>query len=164
MLCPHTHSHKYHIFALLPFSIPTIFSVVLDFGLSSDTPWPLFSHPLLSWLLLSLVCSLVVSQMAPYPLYKSTTFYLVPGQKLCTIKGIGYHLRRSLCLAPVAASFLTCWHFLSFPFCSHLPASAGWTGVSALSNGGVMEATQGLNGSMLANQAGMGATGYPTHW
>ncbi|CAB1322168.1 unnamed protein product [Coregonus sp. 'balchen'] len=35
----------------------------------------------------------------------------------------------------------------------HLPASAGWTGVSALSNGGVMEATQGLNGSMLANQA-----------
>uniref|UniRef100_A0AAZ3PD25 RRM domain-containing protein n=1 Tax=Oncorhynchus tshawytscha TaxID=74940 RepID=A0AAZ3PD25_ONCTS len=46
---------------------------------------------------------------------------------------------------------------------NHLPASAGWTGVSALSNGGVMEATQGLNGSMLANQAGMGATGYPTH-
>uniref|UniRef100_A0A8C7TPW9 Nucleolysin TIAR n=1 Tax=Oncorhynchus mykiss TaxID=8022 RepID=A0A8C7TPW9_ONCMY len=32
----------------------------------------------------------------------------------------------------------------------HLLASAGWTGVSALSNGGVMEAS-------------MGATGYPTH-
>ncbi|XP_046871424.1 nucleolysin TIA-1-like isoform X1 [Hypomesus transpacificus] len=46
---------------------------------------------------------------------------------------------------------------------NHLPASAGWTGVSAISNGGVMEPTQGLNGSMLANQPGMGATGYPTH-
>ncbi|XP_056154155.1 nucleolysin TIA-1 isoform X2 [Lampris incognitus] len=46
---------------------------------------------------------------------------------------------------------------------NHLPASAGWTGVSAISNGGVMEPTQGLNGSMLANQPGMGAAGYPTH-
>lgn len=35
--------------------------------------------------------------------------------------------------------------------------------MSAISNGGVMEPTQGLNGSMLANQPGMGATGYPTH-
>ncbi|CAL8327361.1 nucleolysin TIA-1 isoform X2 [Gadus morhua] len=46
---------------------------------------------------------------------------------------------------------------------NHLPASAGWSGVGALSNGGVMEASQGLNGSMLASQPGMGATGYPTH-
>ncbi|XP_026177192.1 nucleolysin TIA-1-like isoform X4 [Mastacembelus armatus] len=46
---------------------------------------------------------------------------------------------------------------------NHLPASAGWTGMSAISNGGVMEPTQGLNGSMLANQPGMGAAGYPTH-
>lgn len=49
-------------------------------------------------------------------------------------------------------------------FCSHLPASAGWTGMSTITNGGVMEPTQGLNGSMLASQPGMGATGYPTHW
>uniref|UniRef100_H3D1J1 Cytotoxic granule associated RNA binding protein TIA1 n=1 Tax=Tetraodon nigroviridis TaxID=99883 RepID=H3D1J1_TETNG len=46
---------------------------------------------------------------------------------------------------------------------NHLPASAGWTGMSAITNGGVMEPTQGLNGSMLASQPGMGAAGYPTH-
>uniref|UniRef100_A0A8C5EB16 RRM domain-containing protein n=1 Tax=Gouania willdenowi TaxID=441366 RepID=A0A8C5EB16_GOUWI len=45
----------------------------------------------------------------------------------------------------------------------HLPASAGWTGMSAISNGWVMEPAQGLNGTMLANQPGMGAAGYPTH-
>uniref|UniRef100_A0A3Q2QBL6 Nucleolysin TIA-1 n=1 Tax=Fundulus heteroclitus TaxID=8078 RepID=A0A3Q2QBL6_FUNHE len=39
----------------------------------------------------------------------------------------------------------------------------GYSFVSAISNGGVMEPTQGLNGSMLANQPGMGAAGYPTH-
>lgn len=72
-------------------------------------------------------------------------------------------------LLTFASSILTCWHFFVFLsfyliFCSHLPASAGWTGMSTITNGGVMEPTQGLNGSMLASQPGMGATGYPTHW
>lgn len=70
-----------------------------------------------------------------------------------------------------ALSSLTCFCFVPRPLCpapsvscSHLPASAGWTGVSALSNGGVMEPTaQGLNGSLLASQPGLGTAGYPTH-
>lgn len=71
-------------------------------------------------------------------------------------------------LLTFASSSLTCWHFFVFlsvcpMFCSHLPASAGWTGMSTITNGGVMEPTQGLNGSMLASQPGMGASGYPTH-
>lgn len=47
-------------------------------------------------------------------------------------------------------------------FCSQIPANAGWTNVSAITNGGVLETP--LNGTMIANQPGMGAAGYPTHW
>ena len=52
--------------------------------------------------------------------------------------------------------------FLS-PF-SHLHAGAGWTGVGAISNGGMVEPGQGVNGTVLTNQAGMSAAGYHTHW
>ncbi|KAJ0019804.1 hypothetical protein NQD34_007373 [Periophthalmus magnuspinnatus] len=44
---------------------------------------------------------------------------------------------------------------------NQIPANAGWTNVSAISNGGVLETP--LNGTMIANQPGMGAAGYPTH-
>lgn len=47
--------------------------------------------------------------------------------------------------------------------CSHLQAGAGWTGVGAVSNGGVVEPGQGVNGTVLANQSGMGTAGYHTH-
>lgn len=46
---------------------------------------------------------------------------------------------------------------------NHLHAGAGWTGMGAVSNGGMVEPGQGVNGTMLTNQAGMGTTGYPTH-
>lgn len=49
-------------------------------------------------------------------------------------------------------------------FCSHLQAGAGWPGVSAVSNGGVVEPAQGVNGTVLANQSSMGTAGYHTHW
>lgn len=52
---------------------------------------------------------------------------------------------------------------LLFVFRSHLQAGAGWTGVGAISNGGMVEPTQGVNGTMLANQSGMGTAGYHTH-
>lgn len=48
-------------------------------------------------------------------------------------------------------------------FCSHLQAGAGWPGVSAVSNGGVVEPAQGVNGTVLANQSSMGTAGYHTH-
>lgn len=47
--------------------------------------------------------------------------------------------------------------------CSHLHAGAGWTGMGALSNGGMVEPGQGVNGTVLTNQAGMSTAGYPTH-
>ncbi|AWP06595.1 putative nucleolysin TIA-1 [Scophthalmus maximus] len=50
---------------------------------------------------------------------------------------------------PTYGVYSQAWNQQGF---NHLPASAGWTGMSAISNGGVMEPTQGLNGSMLANQ------------
>ncbi|KAM4635682.1 cytotoxic granule associated RNA binding protein TIA1 isoform 3-T3 [Polymixia lowei] len=46
---------------------------------------------------------------------------------------------------------------------NHLHAGAGWTGVGAVSNGGVVEPGQGVNGTVLANQTGMGTAGYHTH-
>ncbi|XP_031664987.1 nucleolysin TIA-1 isoform X4 [Oncorhynchus kisutch] len=46
---------------------------------------------------------------------------------------------------------------------NHLQAGAGWTGVGAVSNGGVVEPGQGVNGAVLANQSVMGTTGYHTH-
>ncbi|XP_028274455.1 nucleolysin TIA-1-like isoform X3 [Parambassis ranga] len=46
---------------------------------------------------------------------------------------------------------------------NHLHAGAGWTGVSAMSNGGMVEAGQGVNGTVLTNQAGMSTAGYHTH-
>ncbi|KAJ8287289.1 hypothetical protein GJAV_G00049840 [Gymnothorax javanicus] len=46
---------------------------------------------------------------------------------------------------------------------NHIQAGGGWTGMSAVSNGGVVEPGQGVNGSVLANQSGLGAAGYPTH-
>ncbi|PWA26827.1 hypothetical protein CCH79_00001160, partial [Gambusia affinis] len=46
---------------------------------------------------------------------------------------------------------------------NHLHAGAGWTGLGAVSNGGMVEPGQGVNGTMLTNQAGMSTTGYPTH-
>lgn len=33
-----------------------------------------------------------------------------------------------------------------------------------MSNGGLVEAGQGVNGTVLTNQAGMGTAGYHTHW
>lgn len=57
--------------------------------------------------------------------------------------------------------FLSILHFLSV--CSHLQAGAGWTGVGAVSNGGVVEPGQGVNGAVLANQSIMGTAGYHTH-
>ena len=53
--------------------------------------------------------------------------------------------------------------FLSALF-SHLHAGAGWTGVGAVSNGGMVEPGQGVNGTVLTNQAGMSTAGYHTHW
>lgn len=47
---------------------------------------------------------------------------------------------------------------------SQLHAGAGWTGMSAVSNGGMVEPGQGVNGTMLTNQTGMSTAGYPTHW
>ncbi|XP_078812153.1 cytotoxic granule associated RNA binding protein TIA1 isoform X3 [Oryzias latipes] len=46
---------------------------------------------------------------------------------------------------------------------NHLHAGAGWTGMGALSNGGMVEPGQGVNGTVLTNQAGMSTAGYPTH-
>lgn len=46
---------------------------------------------------------------------------------------------------------------------SQLHAGAGWTGMSAVSNGGMVEPGQGVNGTMLTNQTGMSTAGYPTH-
>ncbi|KAM9841481.1 cytotoxic granule associated RNA binding protein TIA1-like isoform 1-T1 [Aulostomus maculatus] len=46
---------------------------------------------------------------------------------------------------------------------NHLHAGAGWTGVGAVSNGGMVEPGQGVNGTVLTNQAGMGTAGYHTH-
>ncbi|XP_075885608.1 cytotoxic granule associated RNA binding protein TIA1 isoform X4 [Nelusetta ayraudi] len=45
----------------------------------------------------------------------------------------------------------------------HLHAGGGWTGVSAVNNGGMVEPGQGVNGTMLTNQAGMGTAGFHTH-
>ncbi|XP_034751443.1 nucleolysin TIA-1-like isoform X2 [Etheostoma cragini] len=44
-----------------------------------------------------------------------------------------------------------------------LHAGAGWTGVGAVSNGSMVEPGQGVNGTVLTNQAGMSAAGYHTH-
>lgn len=52
---------------------------------------------------------------------------------------------------------------LTDTFCSHIQAGAGWPGVSAVSNGGVVETAQGVNGTVLANQSSMGTAGYHTH-
>lgn len=60
------------------------------------------------------------------------------------------------CLALICLTVL----FLTF---SHLHTGAGWTGVGAVSNGGMVEPGQGVNGTMLTNQAGMSAAGYHTH-
>ncbi|XP_072565057.1 cytotoxic granule associated RNA binding protein TIA1-like [Paramormyrops kingsleyae] len=47
---------------------------------------------------------------------------------------------------------------------NHLQAGAGWTGMgTAVNNGGVVEPTAAMNGSMLPNQLSLGAGGYPTH-
>ncbi|CAG5867688.1 unnamed protein product, partial [Menidia menidia] len=46
---------------------------------------------------------------------------------------------------------------------NHLHAGAGWTGVGAISNGGMVEPGQGVNGTVLTNQAGMSTAGYHTH-
>ncbi|XP_078143568.1 cytotoxic granule associated RNA binding protein TIA1-like isoform X3 [Centroberyx gerrardi] len=46
---------------------------------------------------------------------------------------------------------------------NHVHAGAGWTGVGAVSNGAVVEPGQGVNGTVLTNQAGMGTAGYHTH-
>ncbi|XP_008286797.1 cytotoxic granule associated RNA binding protein TIA1 isoform X4 [Stegastes partitus] len=46
---------------------------------------------------------------------------------------------------------------------NHLHAGAGWTGVGAVSNGGMVEPGQGVNGTVLTNQAGMSTAGYHTH-
>lgn len=68
-----------------------------------------------------------------------------------------------------SASFLNLTQIcltVMFLFCrfSHLHAGGGWTGVSAVNNGGMVEPGQGVNGTMLTNQAGMSAAGYHTHW
>ncbi|KAM6965191.1 cytotoxic granule associated RNA binding protein TIA1-like isoform 2-T2 [Aplochiton taeniatus] len=73
---------------------------------------------------------------------------------------IGQYVPNGWQQVPTYGVYGQAWNQQGF---NHLPANAGWTGVSAISNGGVMEPTQGLNGSMLANQPGMGAAGYPTH-
>uniref|UniRef100_A0A8C1T1R9 TIA1 cytotoxic granule-associated RNA binding protein n=1 Tax=Cyprinus carpio TaxID=7962 RepID=A0A8C1T1R9_CYPCA len=46
---------------------------------------------------------------------------------------------------------------------NHIQAGAGWPGVSAVSNGGVVEPAQGVNGTVLANHSSMGTAGYHTH-
>uniref|UniRef100_H3D7H4 TIA1 cytotoxic granule-associated RNA binding protein n=1 Tax=Tetraodon nigroviridis TaxID=99883 RepID=H3D7H4_TETNG len=46
---------------------------------------------------------------------------------------------------------------------NQLHAGAGWTGMSTVSNGGMVEPGQGVNGTMLTNQTGMSTAGYPTH-
>uniref|UniRef100_A0A8C6UZ27 Cytotoxic granule-associated RNA binding protein 1, like n=1 Tax=Neogobius melanostomus TaxID=47308 RepID=A0A8C6UZ27_9GOBI len=46
---------------------------------------------------------------------------------------------------------------------NHLPAGAGWTGVGAMSNGGLVDVVQGVNGTVLTNQTGMGTASYHTH-
>lgn len=58
------------------------------------------------------------------------------------------------------------WHSLSASVASfsQLHAGAGWTGVGAVSNGGMVEPGQGVNGTVLTNQAGMSTAGYHTHW
>lgn len=61
-------------------------------------------------------------------------------------------LNLTLCLTIVSAC---CY--------SHLHAGAGWTGVGAVSNGGMVEPGQGVNGTVLTNQAGMSTAGYHTH-
>ena len=46
---------------------------------------------------------------------------------------------------------------------SGLHAGAGWTGVGAVSEAGMGEPGQGMNGAVLANQTGMSTAGYHPH-
>ncbi|KTF80010.1 hypothetical protein cypCar_00035889 [Cyprinus carpio] len=55
------------------------------------------------------------------------------------------------------------WYGNAQQISHHIQAGAGWAGVSAVSNGGVVEPAQGVNGTVLANQSSMGTAGYHTH-